>query len=581
VILSAPFAQQAFVEVSARWPARTRAVAIGATAVPAAVALLAALWRIRDRRPLRYGLVALGFGVGAAHIRITGLTFTESFHFVEYGVLAVLFYRVWNSSTDGSMIVLPLLAATIVGTLDEWFQWFIPIRAGEARDIVLNNVAAGCGLLLAIGMHPPARFTPGLHRPSRLRVLRGAAVAMVLFGLFFRTVHVGYDVGDPEIGSFQSRYTGPELASTARDRAERWRSEPPVFQRLLWREDQYLTEGLWHVQQRNQAWAARDLATAWRENRILEKFYPPILETPTYADARGHRWPAAQREAAAAQAGADVGRSASDAYRYPLYVWPSFSSMLLGLKLLLVPGLVAAVTLAVRTWGPGIGGWLAGLPVVAGPVLVFYAIEQGTVFAGQAAHATLAGLMATVAFGVAYARCSVRLKWYGCVLVGWTAFAAATFILYALQPALVVSLICLVAATIAGRRALPRVEPSGTPVVNPRGDLAIRLLATAILVLVLTGLAERLGPTLSGLLNAFPVLTTIMAAFTHAQRGGDAAVAFVNGYLRGIVGFALFCFVLALTIDRLGLPPALTAALGAQFVVSGFILRTSRAASEA
>ena len=50
------------------------------------------------------------------------------------------------------------------------------------------------------------------------------------------------------------------------------------------------------------------------------------------------------------------------------------------LKLLLVPGLVAAVTLAVRRWGPAVGGWLAGLPVVAGPVLVFYAIEQGDAF---------------------------------------------------------------------------------------------------------------------------------------------------------------------------------------------------------
>lgn len=251
--------------------------------------------------------------------------------------------------------------------------------------------------------------------------------------------------------------------------------------------------------------------------------------------------------------------------------------MLLVLKLLLVPGLVAAVTLAVRRWGPAIGGWLAGLPVVAGPVLVFYAIEQGTAFAAQAAHTTLAGLMATVAFGVAYARCSVRLRWFACVAIGWIAFAAATYVLYVLQPTLVVSLVCLFAATIIGRRALPRFEPSTSPVVNRRGDLAIRLVATATLVLVLTGLADRLGPRLSGLLNAFPVLTTIVAAFTHAQRGSGAAVEFVNGYVRGIIGFALFCFVLALTLRPLGLPPALMAALAAQFVASGFILRTSRA----
>ena len=67
------------------------------------------------------------------------------------------------------------------------------------------------------------------------------------------------------------------------------------MQRRLGREDHYLTEGLWHVQRRNQAWDSADAAAAWRENRILEKFYAPVLDTPTYAGPTGHRWPAAQR----------------------------------------------------------------------------------------------------------------------------------------------------------------------------------------------------------------------------------------------------------------------------------------------
>jgi hypothetical protein len=299
------------------------------------------------------------------------------------------------------------------------------------------------------------------------------------------------------------------------------------------------------------------------------------------------------------------------------------------LKLLLVPGLVAAVTLAVRRWGPAVGGWLAGLPVVAGPVLVFYAIEQGPAFAAQAAHATLAGLIATVAFAVAYARCSVRLRWYACVAVGWTAFVATIFTLYVLEPALVSSLVSLIAATVLGRRGLaglprhgpaeagpyvqrhgvqrhgpaeagPHVHrdgpaeagpyvhqgvdqgvgagfsrPATEPAARPRGDLVIRLVATATLVLVLTGLAERMGATLSGLLNAFPVLTTIIAAFTHAQRGRAAVVAFLNGYLQAIVGFALFCVVMALALNPLGLAPALAAALAVQLAAHGFLLWTT------
>lgn len=257
------------------------------------------------------------------------------------------------------------------------------------------------------------------------------------------------------------------------------------------------------------------------------------------------------------------------------------------LKLLLVPGLVAAVTLAVRRWGPAVGGWLAGLPIVAGPVLVFYALEQGNAFAALAAHATLAGLVATVAFVVAYARCSIRLPWYASVAVGWTAFAATVFLLYRLQLALVPSLVALIVATVLARRALPRLDsavagrqvpphdrlaPCTEPAGRPRGNLVIRLVATATLVLVLTSLAERFGATLSGLLNAFPVLTTIIAAFTHAERGRAAVVAFLNGFLQAVVGFALFCVVMALALNPLGLAPALAAALTVQIAAHGILL---------
>src|SRR6185295_5365099 len=47
------------------------------------------------------------------------------------------------------------------------------------------------------------------------------------------------------------------------------------------------------------------------------------------------------------------------------------------LKLVLVPGLIALVTVAGRRFGPRIGGWLNALPLVAGPVLFFLALEQG------------------------------------------------------------------------------------------------------------------------------------------------------------------------------------------------------------
>ena len=249
------------------------------------------------------------------------------------------------------------------------------------------------------------------------------------------------------------------------------------------------------------------------------------------------------------------------------------------LKLLLVPGLVAAVTVAVRRWGPAVGGWLAGLPVVAGPVLVFYALEQGTLFAARAASGTLTGLIATVAFVVAYATLSARWSWPACMVLGWTTFAAAILTLYAVQLSSLSSLVAVVAATVIGRRVLPRLPPApaATPLRHPRSDLPVRLVATATLVVSLTGLADQLGPNLSGLLNAFPVLTTIIAVFTHAQRGRAAMVDFLNGYLQSVVGFALFCVVMAAALPWVGLARALIAALAVQFTSHAFLLwRVSR-----
>jgi hypothetical protein len=255
-------------------------------------------------------------------------------------------------------------------------------------------------------------------------------------------------------------------------------------------------------------------------------------------------------------------------------------SSLLLLKLLLVPSLVAAVTLAARRWGPAVGGWLAGLPIVGGPVLAFYTVEQGTAFAAAAAQGTMAGLAAIAVFAVVYAHMCLRAKWYVATITGWCAFAVMTYVLYLLRPGLTLSVVAPIAAVLGATRLMPRVArvTAGGGASTP-GDLAIRMVATATLVVVLTSLADRLGPALSGLLNAFPIATTTIAAFTQAQRGPAAAVAFFRGFLPALVGFTLFCLVLTLTLGALGLSLAMTIALLAQLAVHTVILGRLRASA--
>lgn len=85
----------------------------------------------------------------------------------------------------------------------------------------------------------------------------------------------------------------------------------------------------------------------------------------------------------------------------------------LALKLLLVPTFLLLVSLASQRWGPKVAGWLAGLPVVAGPILGFIALEQGPAFAAAAAATAAAGLLASVSFSIAYARAAYTRAWPG------------------------------------------------------------------------------------------------------------------------------------------------------------------------
>jgi hypothetical protein len=247
----------------------------------------------------------------------------ELFHFLQYGTIAFLFYRAWQPAEDVSILLLPILCGVMVGTTEEWFQWFIPNRVGEMKDVLLNLVALGTGLMFAVALQPPREWRTQPARASRRRVAIAGAATLVAFAAFFTIVHLGSRVEDIEIGAFESRWTVDRLlAIQAQKRAQWLTSPPPVRLVRLSREDQYLTEGIQHVRERNRLWDAGRARDAWLENRILEKYYEPVLDTPTHEGA-GHRWPPAQRADAEfrAAAGAAAAPYVSAAYPYHVYTW--------------------------------------------------------------------------------------------------------------------------------------------------------------------------------------------------------------------------------------------------------------------
>jgi VanZ family protein len=352
IVFGSPYVGEVLGALRSSFPEYYRWIVGGAVALAAGVALGAASLSLRRRkreaRPsatatgpkpwVRDALVLMAIAIGATYARAvsTGnpdVDLVEAFHFVEYGVVTWLFYRVWRRRPDVSAIVLTVCAALAVGIADEWVQWFVPGRVGEIHDVLLNAVAIVCGLLVSMAIDPPVARSWPRHRSARLAMGLTLGCVLIAGAGLFDQVHLGYEINDGSSLSFRSHYDVNALAGAAEERAVRWQTSPPP-ERGFTREDHYLSEGQWHVQRRTLSITARDWWSAWNENVILERFYAPVL-------GRGIRWADGQRD--------QIDRSAHEtphgAYRsaaapYPIYLirrsifWPA--------TLLLVAAIVGA-----------------------------------------------------------------------------------------------------------------------------------------------------------------------------------------------------------------------------------------------
>ena len=248
-------------------------------------------------------------------------------------------------------------------------------------------------------------------------------------------------------------------------------------------------------------------------------------------------------------------------------------------KLLLAPACVVAVSLAGRRWGIAVAGILGGLPVVAGPILLVLTLVHGRSFGAEAAAGTLLGLAALTLFVVVFGKAAERTGPVSSLLAGWAAFLLAVALLRLLDLPPGISLVFVAACFAGGLASLP--APAAAPVAAaapPWWDLPARGSAALALVVALTAASGALGPSLSGLLAPFPIVTSVLAVFTYAHGGHAQLRVLLRNFLLGFYGFAAFCFVLASTLDSLSGPAAFSAAMAAALAVQAmvFALRSRR-----
>lgn len=252
--------------------------------------------------------------------------------------------------------------------------------------------------------------------------------------------------------------------------------------------------------------------------------------------------------------------------------------MTLVVKVLLAPSFVVLASVAGRRFGPRIGGLVGGLPVVGGPILLIYAITHGASFAESAATGTLLGIVSLMAFVVTYGRVAGRLSWRASLLVGWAAFAAATAVFTDVPASALLALAIVAVALVLAPMLLPRRGRESAEAGSlPRWDLPLRALSALLLVLALTTASGWLGPRLSGLLAPFPVIASVLAVFTHGQRGGGGELQhLLRGLLLGYGAYALFCFTLAVGLSSLGTVAAFSLACVATLLCQAAVLAWQR-----
>jgi len=232
--------------------------------------------------------------------------------------------------------------------------------------------------------------------------------------------------------------------------------------------------------------------------------------------------------------------------------------MLLLLKLTLAPLLVALATLVARRWGPKIGGVVVGLPLSTDPIFLFLAIDQGLDFAESATVGILYGLVGLAGFALVYTAVSRRAGWIISLTLSAIAYFAVSAGVSGFKGSGVIEAgVAAFAALLLTASLIRRPELEAIKSASPWWDLWFRMIVAAGLTLAITTAAEKLGPTFSGIIGTYPVVTTVVMTFTHHQFGREAAVAMLRGSVLSWIAFVSCFFVIGLTLNPHGLAASL------------------------
>jgi hypothetical protein len=215
-------------------------------------------------------------------------------------------------------------------------------------------------------------------------------------------------------------------------------------------------------------------------------------------------------------------------------------------KMLTTAAIVVSASLIAERTGPLIAAMVATLPVSAGPVYVFLAMEHGDAFIAEALLGSMGSNLATTTFSLAY--------------VLW---APVLFGLRALSlPFAVMAIMVVVAFPVIHKVVRPYL--AARPAVSPRlawYAIPLRALFVALLVGTITTISLRIGAQWSGFFATFPVVLSTLVLFVQPRIGGPATAAIIGSGVLGLMGFGVALGLAHLLVPWIGRWPGLAIGL--------------------
>ena len=237
--------------------------------------------------------------------------------------------------------------------------------------------------------------------------------------------------------------------------------------------------------------------------------------------------------------------------------------MLLFAKIIITFATVILLAKVAERLSPRHAGLLAGFPLGTAIALYFFGWQQGTEFAAQSAIYTLPGLSAAICLAWGYQQVIQRLPKLTflplAIIAGLSCFLLTALTLQQLPQHRGINLLVVVFAILLFRTLLKSIperqitqQPTGVWA-NKWFTLLFRAGIATTSILLITGLAELLGPQRAGLLAAFPVSFFPLMLILHISYGAQVLSTSIKHYPDGIGALVVYCLAVSAFYPLAGL----------------------------